>query len=47
VRLNVPIGLGLMAAALFDVDTATAEISDDVVRIAAAPWSNSDKRSCR
>jgi len=33
VRLDVPIGLGLLAAAVFGVDTATAQISDDVVRI--------------
>ena len=32
-RLDVPIGLGLLAAAVFGVDTATAQISDDVVRI--------------
>jgi len=33
VRRDVPIGLGLLAAAVFGVDTATAQISDDVVRI--------------
>jgi len=33
VRLDVPIGLGLLVAAVFGVDTATAQISDDVVRI--------------
>jgi branched-chain amino acid transport system substrate-binding protein len=33
VRLDVPIGLGLLAAAVFGVDAATAQISDDVVRI--------------
>jgi len=33
VRLDVPVGLGLLAAAVFGVDTATAQISDDVVRI--------------
>ena len=32
-RLDVPIGLGLLVAAVFGVDTATAQISDDVVRI--------------
>ena len=32
-RRDVPIGLGLLAAAVFGVDTATAQISDDVVRI--------------
>ena len=32
-RLDVPIGLGLLAAAVFGADTATAQISDDVVRI--------------
>jgi len=33
VRLDVPIVLGLLATAAFGVDTATAQISDDVVRI--------------
>jgi branched-chain amino acid transport system substrate-binding protein len=33
VRLDVPIGLGLLVTAVFGVDTATAQISDDVVRI--------------
>jgi branched-chain amino acid transport system substrate-binding protein len=33
VRLDVPIVLGLLATAVFGVDTATAQISDDVVRI--------------
>ena len=32
-RLDVPIVLGLLATAAFGVDTATAQISDDVVRI--------------
>jgi branched-chain amino acid transport system substrate-binding protein len=33
VRLDVPVVLGLLATAVFGVDTATAQISDDVVRI--------------
>ena len=32
-RLDVPIGLSLLAAAIFGIDTATARISDDVVGI--------------